>query len=472
MRLFPSRVVQTSIMLLAMALGFAAVPPAQTSHLQKEKEEGALPRIAALHVPPREPESILTATIFSSGGLSVPIPDNASVTNSINITTFPGSVYDVEVRVRLNHTYDNDLVLTLTAPSGAAVPLTAHVGGSGDNYGAGNNDCSGTPTSFDDEAASVIDLGAPPFAGTFQPKQPLSALNGSATNGVWTLTIADTTSMDTGTLYCWSLELTRKVVPGALSELLRATYNVFRPSTGTWFLRTLSDSGNAVLFGQNGDIPLIGTFSQVSFGNIPAIFRPSTGEWFLYSLPTVVWGVNGDIPVPGDYNADGVTEIVVWRPSIGTWFFRNAGSVAFGVAGDIPVPADYSGNNTTRIAVWRPSNGAWFVDGLNPVVWGASGDIPVPADYFGDDRAEIAVFRPSEGVWYIRGWDGEARAYPFGINGDIPVPADYNGDGKADIAVWRPSDGRWYIRNLAIVQYGVSGDIPVNKRPTYPGYPY
>ena len=73
----------------------------------------------------------------------------------------------------------------------------------------------------------------------------------------------------------------------------------------------------------------------------------------------------GDIPVPGDYDGDGKTDVAVFRPSTGTWFVRQS------------------------------SNGKWV--GFN---WGSAGDIPVVGDFDGDGRADYAVFRPSTGTWY------------------------------------------------------------------------
>lgn len=61
-----------------------------------------------------------------------------------------------------------DLQLSLVAPDNTTIPLVANRGSSGDNFGTGNNDCSGTPTTFDDQASTAISAGTPPYAATFK----------------------------------------------------------------------------------------------------------------------------------------------------------------------------------------------------------------------------------------------------------------------------------------------------------------
>ena len=56
----------------------------------------------------------------------------------------------------------------------------------------------------------------------------------------------------------------------------------------------------------------------------------------------------------------------------------------FGVAGDVPVAGDYDLDGRTDIAVYRPSDGYWYVlrstDGsFMALPFGASGDVPLVA---------------------------------------------------------------------------------------------
>lgn len=150
--------------------------------------------------------------VYSTGNIATPIPDVNSVDVPI-VVGQNGAAGDVNVRVRLNHTFTRDLTLTLIAPDNTQVVLSANrdtAAGGGDNYGTGANDCSGTPTVFDDSAATPISAGLPPFAGTFQPEQPLSGMNGRSINGTWKLRVSDNAAIDTGTVGCVTLEISRQ----------------------------------------------------------------------------------------------------------------------------------------------------------------------------------------------------------------------------------------------------------------------
>jgi FG-GAP-like repeat len=261
----------------------------------------------------------------------------------------------------------------------------------------------------------------------------------------------------------------------------KAEITVFRPSTGTWWVRNVGSSN----WGINGDIPVRGDFDGDGKADV-AIFRPSAGTWYVVNSSTMtwtstLWGANGDIPVPGDYDGDGKTDIAVFRPSTATWWVlysssSSYASTTFGAAGDVPVPADYDGDGKTDIAVFRPSEGRWYIFQSSTMTvtarnWGAGGDLAVPGDYDGDGRADIAVYRPSTGTWYIIASNsGAGITVTWGAAGDVPVPGDYDGDGKSDVAIYRPTSGAWFIIQSSTgvgtsALWGISTDAALLQRP-------
>jgi uncharacterized repeat protein (TIGR03803 family) len=262
----------------------------------------------------------------------------------------------------------------------------------------------------------------------------------------------------------------------------RSNITVFRPSTGTWYVRE-PGTGNAesLLWGGANDIPTPGDYDGDGRVDI-AVFRPSTGTWYIRSsqtavLSSLVWGGAGDVAVPADYDGDGTDDVAVFRRSIGTWYIRRSTTggltaMAWGGGDDVPVPGDYDGDGKTDVAVFRPSSGTWFVRSTSTgatagVVWGGAGDVPVPGDYDGDGKTDIVVYRPSTGTWYTRNPStGAATTVTWGGGVDRPVPGDYDGDGLIDIAVFRPATGTWFIRNAAgAVVWGDAGDIAIPKQP-------
>ena len=124
------------------------------------------------------------------------ILDLSKALHELEVTGIQGAVTDLDIRIRLTHTYDFDLALTLISPSGRRVLLVDNTGGSGDNF---------TDTHFTDEAGTAITAGTAPFTGSFRPMQPLTFFDGENPNGHWKLEIADQLGGDAGQLLAWSL---------------------------------------------------------------------------------------------------------------------------------------------------------------------------------------------------------------------------------------------------------------------------
>jgi hypothetical protein len=101
---------------------------------------------------------------------------------------------------------------------------------------------------------------------------------------------------------------------------------------------TIGDAIHLVV-GQNGNMPF--SFVSGTIGPQVASFTPGSGLWHIANQDDRQWGLPGDVPVPGDYDADGTTEVAVYRPSNGVWFIRNGATVQWGLpaSGEVPAPA-------------------------------------------------------------------------------------------------------------------------------------
>ncbi|MEX2168228.1 MAG: SdrD B-like domain-containing protein [Pirellulales bacterium] len=220
-------------------------------------------------------------------------------------------------------------------------------------------------------------------------------------------------------------------------------------------------------------------FESFTFGNPEAI--PVTGDWdgdgvtelgvFLNGYWYLdlngngqwdaedLWahlGSNADLPVTGDWNDDGKTDIGIYGPA---WprdphaihrepGLPDADNYPTRIAGkmkNMPPTADEatSGARVLRRHL-RGDNRADVIDHV--FHYGTPGDVPVAGDWNGDGIRNIGVFRG--GAWHLD-MDGDGRfterdlVFQFGQGGDRPVVGDWNGDGIDDLALFR--SGQWVL---------------------------
>jgi parallel beta-helix repeat protein len=247
------------------------------------------------------------------------------------------------------------------------------------------------------------------------------------------------------------------------------------------------------------------------------VFRNSTHLFYLDYNGNGVWngsvvdrqynfGLSGDLPVSGDWNNDGKSEIGVFRNSTHTFYLDyNANGVwnvppadrqyNFGLSGDLPISGDWNNDRKSEIGVYRNSTKLFYLDYNGNGVWNGSvvdrqynfssksGDLPVSGDWNNNGISEIGVFRNSTHMFYLdyngNGvWNGSVvdRQYNFGLSGDLPITGDWNNNGISEIGVYRNSTKLFYLDyngngvwNGSVVdrQYNfstISGDKPISGK--------
>ena len=202
-------------------------------------------------------------------------------------------------------------------------------------------------------------------------------------------------------------------------------------------------------------------------------------------LPGVVFGISGAIPISGDFNGDGLSEMGVYHE--GQWFIDVNGngqwdeedlSARLGTVEDLPVVGDWDGDGKDDIGIFGPE---WRGD--KQAVKAEPG-LPDPQNEYRSDATQFTSvpknLPPEEGE-ATNGHrvlkhtssatprvDVIDHVFRFGMSDDLPVAGDWNGDGIRSIGVFRngtwfldiDGDGRQSARDV-IVTFGRHGDVPV-----------
>ena len=187
-----------------MCLGFPAVPLSITSAL----------------VP-----TAFTST-YSSGTISIPVPDNSPVGAHSDITVpLPSTATITNIRVTFSmpHTYCGDMIFNLKAPNGQILALDKYLTGTGNQAGPYPNTGFLNTVISSTGVTALSSAATQPITGTFKadiinaniatvnnPNGYVSAATSwnqlySTPNGVWTLAMADGGGGDVGTLTSWSI---------------------------------------------------------------------------------------------------------------------------------------------------------------------------------------------------------------------------------------------------------------------------
>lgn len=253
------------------------------------------------------------------------------------------------------------------------------------------------------------------------------------------------------------------------AELLATEAVFFDPLTwtggdvdmGEWVFtdRSGNEAGRAQ-FGIEGGIPIVGDFNGDGVDEI-AVFRD--GIWFFDLNGNGYWdegdlwaklGGVGDQPVAGDWDGDGKADIGIFGPS---WArdeiaikhepgLPDAANQFNGAMKNVPPEERFAA--TDRRLMKQSAEGAVRSDLIDHVFqYGSPGDIAISGDWNGDGVSNIGLFR--RGTWYLD-MDGDGRwstgddfVENFGSEGDLPVVADLDGDGIDDLGIYR--DGHWRL---------------------------
>ena len=218
---------------------------------------------------------------------------------------------------------------------------------------------------------------------------------------------------------------------------------------------TVPFSGGALAGDYNGDGKSDICEIDMSGETIRWIWKINDGNGNYQEIAPVNFGVSEtDRCVVGDFNGDGKTDLAIMRSgsaALATWYVDFApcdgqfdAKGRFGLPGDIPLAGDFNADGVDDICVYCPSTGTWYVAfssitgypdfethlAINGVSFGIQSDIPVVGDFNGDGYDDMALYRASENRVLVNFYKREKPKYEHyallngtgSVDMEIPVP--------------------------------------------------
>ncbi|MFZ4395561.1 MAG: Ig-like domain-containing protein [Kiritimatiellia bacterium] len=360
-----------------------------------------------------------------------------------NTITLAGVNYldDVNASVRLDHTFDSDLILALQHPDGTEVLLANQRGSLNDNYGTGSGG-SMVRTVFDDQAPSSIKNGSAPFAGSYRPEVPLSALIGKAVNGVWRLRIRDARAGDVGTAYAFGLTLVTHgtqwvaTVYNAAPIASNQSVNAAAGLPTNLVLRGSDPDGDPITF-RTDSLPLHGVLTSfdTNSGAITYTATPGYSGWdtftfvtsdgFTSSTPATVtlYSNSGSITCTvvsaygGAYPGTIVTNA---DASFSQWITNSPISGGVGTqyvcSGATVVGNAFTPVSTTNVTLTLTNNATltwnWLTNYWLQVDCGTNGSA-TPTNSWFVRGSNIQVTATPAAYFYVAGWSGQTNDGTF-----------------------------------------------------------
>jgi hypothetical protein len=186
--------------------------------------------------------------------------------------------------------------------------------------------------------------------------------------------------------------------------------------------------------------------------------------------------------VPGDFNGDRLTDVLVYRESDGLfakWYSTDPGAclpdffyrdVRYTLPNAQVYIGDFNGDGLSDVFIYRPSDGLfakWYAHPyiealLAPDFVYQEVRVTIPnaeiylGDFNGDGLTDVFIYRRSDGAfakWYSTADIGPAFLYQelrYGPTNATIVTGDFNGDGLTDVLLYQPAYGsggrfqKWY----------------------------